>query len=48
MVRITWEMDGEYQQRSVYTFKNAPVSYPSNVFSQNHNLVFGVFGPIST
>jgi len=29
MVRITWEMDGEYQQKSIYkfcTFSNAPVS----------------------
>jgi len=26
MVRITWEMDGEYQQKSIYAFNNAPVS----------------------
>jgi len=26
MIRMTWEMDGEYQQKSIYTFSNAPVS----------------------
>jgi len=24
MLRITWEMDGEFQQKSIYTFSNAP------------------------
>jgi len=25
MLRLTWEMDGEYQQKSIYTFSNASV-----------------------
>jgi len=25
MLRITWEVDGEYQQKSIHTFSNVPV-----------------------
>jgi len=25
MLRLTWKMRGEYQQKSIYTFSNAPV-----------------------